>query len=169
MGNSLRHDDGLACFQQERLSPDGKASGAVKHRDHGIAAGGMGGDLLSLVERKQGHTDFIILNKGLADHLSGPVFHLVRQFQLHVFLNILIHNSFLPKQLLRDYYNMFSQIYQSLVSNELHKLYCAPAAAEKGRTSGQPFPFRENEKSTKALRLQCFLLVRVARLELTAS
>ena len=61
------------------LAAHGEAAGALQHRDHGVADGIVGADLLALGEGKQRHADGPVLGQGTADDLARLGLHLTGQ------------------------------------------------------------------------------------------
>ena len=64
-----RHDDALPFAQQVFLPVDGNFAHAVQTGDHGVSAGCMGADFLTLPEGKEGDAQGIILRQRFADDL----------------------------------------------------------------------------------------------------
>ena len=61
----------------------------------GVAAGGVGADLLALFKCEQGHAHQLILHQGAADDLTGLIVHLFPQLQGGLLFDILIHDTLL--------------------------------------------------------------------------
>lgn len=79
MRKAGRHYDAFALMQDVGDAIHGKAASALQHLHHGITAGDMGADLLTLFEGKQGKADGVILGQRFADHLAGLVIDLGSQ------------------------------------------------------------------------------------------
>ena len=79
--------------QDKHLAANGEAACALQHRHHGVAAAGVGGDLLVLLEGEDGDAHQLILHQGLADHLARLVVHQVLQQQFFLLGDILIHGD----------------------------------------------------------------------------
>ena len=96
MGDALGHDERFALFQNVFHAAHGEFSLAVEHGHHGIAAGGVGGDLLALVEGENGHADQLVLHERLADDLSVCVVDQISKAEFLFFFNVFVHvlNSF---------------------------------------------------------------------------
>ena len=82
-------------MQQELLPAHSEAAGALQYRHHGVAAGGVGADLLALFKCEQGHAHQLILHQGAADDLTGLIVHLFPQLQGGLLFDILIHDTLL--------------------------------------------------------------------------
>lgn len=91
VGDPLGHDEGLTLFEDVLDAAYGKFALAVQNGHHGVAAGGMGRDLLALIKGKDGHADFFVLHQRLAYNLSGAVIHQIGQAKPGFFCNVLIH------------------------------------------------------------------------------
>ena len=89
MRNVSRHNDTLACREEEGLSVDCEPTFSVQHSDKRVTAGGMCAYLLALFKGKKRQADVFVLRKGLADDLPVAIFNLVRKGELclhgHVF------------------------------------------------------------------------------------
>ena len=94
MGDILGHDEGITLMQKEYFIAHGKPSGAIQNGYHGIAAGGMGGNLFAPVKGEQRHADGIVLHQRFADNLTVLIFHQIFQFQANLFFDILKHGNF---------------------------------------------------------------------------
>ena len=87
---------GINVYTHSELLPaHGEAAGALQYRHHGVAAGGMGADLLALFKGEQGHAHQLILHQGAADDLTGLIVHLFPQLQGGLLFDILIHDTLL--------------------------------------------------------------------------